>query len=47
MNYSQGVDYRLVDYLGFILVNKIHIHFIECYMKDIATYLDTYSNFDE
>ena len=47
VNYSQGVDYRLVDYLGFALMNKTHVHFVECCMKEIAAYLHTYSNFDE
>lgn len=41
MNYFQGVDYRLFDYLGFVLVNKIHVHFVECYMKKVAAYPDT------
>ena len=46
VNYSQGVDYILIDYLDLILVNKIYAHFIECCMKDFITYPYTYFDFD-
>ena len=37
MNYFQGVDYP-----GFILVNKIHAYFVECYMKEFVAYPKIY-----